>query len=279
VADPGQIEQILMNLAANARDAMPRGGTLTIGTQNVDVGTSRGKVPAGIPPGSYVMLTVTDTGSGMSEATRQQIFEPFFTTKTVGAGTGLGLATVYGIVKQNGGWIDVQSELGKGAAFHIWLPRISGVAAARSAVAPRTVTGGSERLLLVEDQEDVRNFAVEVLESRGYSVLPAADAESALALVERHPDPIHLLVTDVVLPGINGWELAQRLKASRPAMQVLFASGYAQNVIAASGVLEPGMSYIAKPYTPAELSAKVRQILAGNAPGNAPGNADLQIGS
>jgi signal transduction histidine kinase/ActR/RegA family two-component response regulator len=263
VADTGQIDQILMNLAANARDAMPRGGTLTIETCNIDVGTRRGDAPAQIPPGAYVMLTVTDTGSGMSEAIRKQVFEPFFTTKAVGSGTGLGLATVYGIVKQNRGWIDVQSEIGTGTTFHIWLPRLSGDAVTKSAVVPQAATRDSERLLVVDDQEDVRKFAVEVLESHGYSVLSAADAESALALMERHPDSIHLLVTDVVLPGINGRDLAQRLRASRPAMQVLFTSGYSQDVIAASGVLDPGVSYIAKPYTPGELATKVKEMLAG----------------
>ena len=267
VADPGQVEQILMNLAANARDAMPRGGTLTIETRNIDVVKHRGQVQAEIPPGSYVMLTVTDTGSGMSETTRQQIFEPFFTTKPVGSGTGLGLATVYGIVKQNGGWINVQSKPGAGTAFQICLPRVSGTAASKTGTAPRVVIGGSELLLVVEDQEDVRKFAVEVLESRGYSVLSSVDGESALVLAERYPAPIHLLVTDVVLPGINGRDLAQRLKASRPAMNVLFTSGYTHDVIAEHGVLEPGVSYIAKPYTPGELAAKVRELL-GKAPQN-----------
>jgi len=263
VADPGQIDQILMNLAVNARDAMPGGGTLTIETRNVEVSDPGEGTPIAIPAGSYIKLMVTDTGSGMSETTRQQVFEPFFTTKALGGGTGLGLATVYGIVKQNGGWIDVQSELGAGTAFHIWLPRVSAAAVSESSGAPNGAAGGAQRLLVVDDQEDVRRFAVEVLESHGYSVLSAADAESALELIERHPDPIQLLVTDVVLPGINGRELARRLMTLRPTTQVLYMSGYTRDVIAARGVLDPSVSFLAKPYSPGELVAKVKEILAG----------------
>jgi len=263
VGDSGQVEQILMNLAANARDAMPRGGTLTIETRNVEVAANDAGRFTDIPPGQYVMLSLTDTGSGMTEVTRQKVFEPFFTTKAAGSGTGLGLATVYGIVKQNGGWIDVESELGKGSAFHIWLPRTDEVAASRAAAVPQTAAHGSERLLLVEDEADVRQYATQVLKAHGYAVLSAPDAESALALLEDQTGPIDLLVTDVVLPHMNGRDLAQRLKADRPAMQVLFTSGYAQDVIAEHGVLDPGVAYIAKPYTPEELNAKVREILAG----------------
>jgi signal transduction histidine kinase len=262
VADPAQIDQILMNLAANARDAMPHGGTLTIETRNIKVDQQGKNADAEIPPGAYVMLVVTDTGAGMSLETQQHIFEPFFTTKEQGRGTGLGLATVYGIVKQNGGGISVQSDVNQGTSFRICLPSIHANEATTAVPAPPAVSGGSELILVVEDQEDVRRFAVQVLESRGYSVLSSEDAETALDLAERHANPIHLLVTDVVLPGMNGSELARRLKALRPAMQVLFTSGYSRDVIAEHGVLEQSTAYIAKPYTPGELSAKVGELLS-----------------
>jgi CheY-like chemotaxis protein len=251
-----------MNLAANARDAMPHGGTLTIETRNIKVDQQGKNADAEIPPGAYVMLVVTDTGAGMSLETQQHIFEPFFTTKEQGRGTGLGLATVYGIVKQNGGGISVQSDVNQGTSFRICLPSIHANEATTAVPAPPAVSGGSELILVVEDQEDVRRFAVQVLESRGYSVLSSEDAETALDLAERHANPIHLLVTDVVLPGMNGSELARRLKALRPAMQVLFTSGYSRDVIAEHGVLEQSTAYIAKPYTPGELSAKVGELLS-----------------
>jgi signal transduction histidine kinase/CheY-like chemotaxis protein len=262
VADTSQIDQILMNLAANARDAMPHGGTLKIETREVEVDHFGKNADVQMPPGLYVLLTVTDTGAGMSEETLQNIFEPFFTTKEHGRGTGLGLATVYGIVKQNGGWIDVQSEPGKGTTFRVWFPRTSGIDATAPAPMPAPVSGGSEILLVVEDEEGVRKFAVEVLKSRGYTVLSSEDAEAALALSERYANTIHLLVTDVVLPGMNGRELARRLKAIRPAMQVLFTSGYNRDVIAEHGVLEPGTAYLAKPYSTGELASKVRELLS-----------------
>ena len=267
VADPGQIEQILMNLAANARDAMQGRGTLTIETRNRIVGKHERLAKSDLPPGSFVVLSVTDTGAGMSQEVQQHIFEPFFTTKERGSGTGLGLATVYGIVKQNGGWIEVYSELELGTAFHITLPRITGPNVAEEVEIPPAVTAGTGSLLLVEDEEDVRRFAVEVLEDHGYFVLAAADGEAALMLAENHPDPIDMLVTDVVLPGMNGRDLAKRLKSARPGVQVLFTSGYTQDVIAEHGILEHGTAYIAKPYTPGELAAKVQDIL-GKTPGN-----------
>lgn len=263
VADSSQIDQILMNLAANARDAMPQGGSLTIETRNIEI-DRRGRNPdADVPPGAYVMLTVADTGTGMDAETLQHVFEPFFTTKERGGGSGLGLATVYGIVKQNGGWIDVHSEPEDGTAFHIFLPQVSGTKEISSnAEAPAATAGAAEVLLIVEDQDDVRKFAVEVLQARGYAVLSAADGESALALVESHPEPIQLLVTDVVLPGMNGRQLALRLKAVRPGMLVLYTSGYTRDVIAEHCVLEPDTVYIPKPYTPGDLAAKVRELLA-----------------
>jgi signal transduction histidine kinase len=267
LADPVQMDQILMNLAANARDAMPRGGTLTIETRNIEVDSQGKDADVEIPPGTYVMLTVTDTGDGMSQETQQHIFEPFFTTKEQGRGTGLGLATVYGIVKQNGGAISVQSEIDQGTSFRICLPSIHGIEPAATVSTPPAASAGSEVVLVVEDQDDVRRFAVEVLKSRGYSVLSAEDGEAALELAAQHKGPIHMLVTDVVLPGMNGRELAKRLKALRPTMQVLFTSGYTRDVIAEHGILEPGTTYIAKPYTPGELSAMVRELLS-KPPGN-----------
>ncbi len=261
-ADPVQVDQILMNLAANAQDAMPDGGALRIQTRNIMVVGRGDNAPAELPPGTYVMLSVTDTGAGMSPETQQHIFEPFFTTKPRGRGTGLGLATVYGIVKQNGGWIFVESELGKGTSFQIYLAGITGHTETSSERVHPSFSVGFESLLVVEDEDDVRSFAVEVLKSCGYSVLAAADAESALELAGKCTQPIDLLLTDVVLPGMNGRQLAKCMKANRPHMQVLFASGYAQDVIAENGILEAGTDYIAKPYAPADLAAKVKELLS-----------------
>jgi signal transduction histidine kinase/CheY-like chemotaxis protein len=262
LADPGQMHQILMNLAANARDAMPDGGELFIETSNVEID---GKFAAQHPetaPGPYVLLTVTDTGQGMDQATAMQIFEPFFTTKGLGSGTRLGLATVYGIVRQNSGWIGVQSEPGKGASFQIYLPRISAVPSPEPLreSAPATLTGG-ETVLIVEDQKEVLQLARTTLESYGYRVLEAAHAEEAILVSGGYPGPIDILVTDVVLPGMNGRELAGRLIASRPAMKVLFVSGYAGDVIAHRGVLDSGLEYLPKPFSPDGLAAKIREVL------------------
>jgi len=267
LADPVQIDQILMNLASNARDAMPRGGTLTIETRNIKLDQQGKNADAEIPPGTYVVLIVTDTGDGMSKETQQHIFEPFFTTKEQGKGTGLGLATVYGIVKQNGGGISVQSEINKGTSFRICLPSIHRIEEIATVSTLPAVSAGPEVILVVEDQEGVRKFAAEVLKSRGYSVLSSADGEAALELAAHYPDLIHLLITDVVLPGMNGSELAQRLKTLRPTMQVLFTSGYTRDVIAERGILEPTTAFIAKPYTPGELAAKVHEVLP-QTPGN-----------
>lgn len=261
VADPGQIDQILMNLAANARDAMPDGGTLTIGTQDVRLERRFQNADEEVPPGSYAVLTVSDTGTGMSLETQRHMFEPFFTTKEQGRGTGLGLATVYGIVKQNGGWIAVDSEPRKGTTFQIYFPSITETCTTSAPSAPPAVADGSERVLVVEDQEDVRKFAVEVLKARGYTVLASENGEAALELVMSHSKPIHLLLTDVILPGINGKDLADRLKAIRPDMEVLFTSGYTRDVIAQHCILEPGIAYLAKPFTPDGLASKVRELL------------------
>jgi signal transduction histidine kinase len=262
VADPGQIEQILVNLAVNAHDAMPRGGILTIETRNLTI-DKHARDKRSLAPGQYVMLRIADTGEGMSEDVRQHIFEPFFTTKERGKGTGLGLATVYGIVKQNGGSIEVESAVGAGTSFEICWPRVD-APANRTEPAPdrRGATAGVGCVLVVEDEEDVRKYAVEVLESHGYTVLPAADGETALQLAAGYAETIDLLITDVVLPGINGREVAEQLRTQRPGIRVLYKSGYARDVIARHGVLAPEVEYLAKPYSPADLLSRVQQILS-----------------
>jgi PAS domain S-box-containing protein len=262
-ADPGQIEQVMMNLAVNARDAMPKGGRLTIETSNADLDRGFFK-KHGIPEESahrhFAVLIVSDSGVGMDQATKQRIFEPFFTTKAKGEGTGLGLATVYGIVKQSGGFLLVDSEPGRGATFTIYLPRIEG-AVAREAVAStrvRPVTG-TETVLLVEDEEHVRMLARALLDRNGYHVIEAADAEKAAGLAQR--DDIDLLLTDVVMPGQSGPELFARLKPLHPKMKVLYVSGYADHTIVRRGILEPGLSFVQKPFTAAALMGKVRDVL------------------
>ena len=262
MADPGQIHQVLMNLLVNARDAMPDGGRVTIETANVEIkGTERREVPAG----SYVLLAVTDSGVGMDDETRQHIFEPFYTTKPLGEGTGLGLSMVYGIVKQGGGWIWVYSEPGQGTTFRIYWPRTDATAALNnvSQHVPAELNG-NETLLLLEDERDVRELATELLTSRGYSILKAANGDDALQISSSYPQTIHVLVTDVVLPGLNGRQVAERLKAQRPELKVLYTSGYTQAAIAHRGVLEPGVAFIPKPYTPDDLAAKVREVLAAD---------------
>jgi two-component system cell cycle sensor histidine kinase/response regulator CckA len=264
-ADPGQIEQVLMNLAINARDAMPHGGKLTIGTENVHLGEEYASQHIAVKPGPYVMLAVSDTGVGMDERTRARIFEPFFTTKGAGKGTGLGLSTVYGIVKQSGGNIWVYSEVGRGTTFKIYLPRVDEGAQADepSAVAEEGLEG-TETILLAEDEQVVRDLAREVLEMYGYRVLVAADGDAALSTCERHAGPIHLLVTDVVMPTAGGPELSRRLRQSRPEMRVLFMSGYTDDAIVHHGVLDDGVNFIQKPFEPEALARKVREVLGQN---------------
>ncbi len=258
-ADPGQIEQVLMNLIVNARDAMPGGGRITVRTENVEFDREATAVPFGAPLGRCVKLSVTDTGHGMDEATRARLFEPFFTTKDPGKGTGLGMSLVYGIVKQAGGEIEVASAMGDGTSIAICLPRIEEAAEQRSeAPAPSKAECGSETILLVEDEDDVRKLVVDVLTQRGYSVLETSRPEEAVHICQAHPKEIHLLLTDVVMPGMNGRELAERLAWMRPDMKTVYMSGYTQDA-KISGGLEA--LFLRKPFTPSVLAKKIRQVL------------------
>jgi PAS domain S-box-containing protein len=265
-ADPGQIEQVITNLAVNARDAMPQGGRLTIETQNVEIDDDyahQNEVDA--PPGSYVLLAVSDSGAGMDEATRTRIFEPFFTTKGPGKGTGLGLSTVYGIVKQSHGSICVYSEVGQGTSFRIYLPQVA-EASGIDRPAPTVVSSsGTETILLAEDSAGLRKLATRVLESGGYTVLGAATGEEAVRLLERHEGPVHLLLSDVVMPGMSGRHLAGQLARTRPVMKVLYMSGYTSDTIVRHGVLEAQVAFLNKPFTAAALLRKVREVLDSQA--------------
>ncbi|MEY2506057.1 MAG: two-component system, cell cycle sensor histidine kinase and response regulator CckA [Verrucomicrobiota bacterium] len=262
-ADPSQLEQVVLNLGVNARDAMPRGGKLIIRTENVTLdGTAARQISASLAPGDYVMLSVADTGAGMDEETMSHIFEPFFTTKGPGKGTGLGLATVYGIVRQTGGGISVESELGKGSTFCIYLPVESApVDFTRVPLAPLEKTDNFETVLVVEDEEIVRELVCEVLEHQGYNVLCAPDGIEALNLADGFDGDIHLLVTDVIMPHMNGHELAGKLCALRPNMKVLYVSGYSDNDIGDHGTLDPRHELLQKPFTPQTLARKIRDVL------------------
>lgn len=259
-ADPSQIEQVIMNLAVNARDAMPNGGKLSIETDNVHLDEAYCREHVGVTPGEYVMLAVSDTGCGMDEETKARIFEPFFTTKEPGKGTGLGLSTVFGIVKQSGGSIWVYSERGHGSTFKVYLPRVAeaGEEAPRGEAASRR---GSETVLICEDDEKIRALARTIVAAQGYTVFEAGGANEALLFQSRYTGPIHLLLTDVVMPQMNGRELAQRLRASLPNLKVLFMSGYTQDAITSQGTLGPGIEFIQKPFTPEALSNKIRDVL------------------
>jgi len=263
LADPNQVEQVLMNLAVNARDAMPRGGRLTIETQNVDVDDAVAARMLGIKAGPFVLLAVSDNGSGMDPETQAHIFDPFFTTKEHGKGTGLGLSTVYGIVKQSGGYIFVQSEIDRGSAFKIYLPRVERTTDPRLDLAPAAPAFGpaEETILLVEDEQMVRELVRQLLVQQGYTVLTASGGAEALGHSQRHPGPIHLLLTDVVMPQMSGRELAIFLASSRPDTRVLYMSGYTDDAIFHHGVLEPGTAFIQKPFTPETLEASIRQVL------------------
>ena len=261
-ADPGQIEQVLMNLAVNARDAMPGGGRLTIETHNADLDQGYARQHAEVPPGRYVMLAVSDTGQGMPPEVRARAFEPFFTTKEAGKGTGLGLATVHGIVKQSGGHVFVYSEKGHGTTFKVYFPRVDAAQApAETAPVEPAPPRGSETILLVEDEGTLRELIRECLESSGYTVLEAGHGAEALKLCERHPGPIHLLMTDVVMPGISGRELAAQVGAARPAIRTIYMSGYTDDAVVLHGVLSEGMAFLQKPFTEEALARKVREVL------------------
>ena len=260
--DPGHFQQILVNLVVNARDAMAGSGEILIETSNVDLDDGYCAGRSYLKPGRFVMITVSDTGHGMSEEVKAHIFEPFFTTKGKGRGTGLGLATTYGAVKQAGGSIEVYSEVGIGTTFKIFLPRVEGEAS-RQAIGsqPHSFSGGTETVLLVEDDDIVRNLCVRVLEELGYRVLRASNGTEAIALSRKHGDRIDLLMTDVVMPGMNGGELATQLILHHPEMKILFTSGYTEDVIVHHGVLDDGVSFIGKPYSPTALAMKIREVL------------------
>ena len=256
-ADLGQIEQVLLNLAINARDAMPQGGRLTIETRNVEL-------DSGMIKGSHVLLAISDTGCGMTEEVKTRIFEPFFTTKDAGKGTGLGLATVFGIVKQSGGHIEVYSEVGLGTTFKVYLPRVESMPGGpKSTIGIRTPPRGTETVLLVEDEDGVRLLTRNVLRECGYTVIEAANGKEAMREAEGYPDSLQLLVTDVVMPGIGGRILAEQLSATRPHLKVLFLSGYTDDAVVRHGILHDQVHFLQKPFTPVSLALKVREVLDG----------------
>ena len=262
-ADPGQIEQVIMNLVVNARDAMPRGGRLVIETANVTLNAAYAREHIDVVPGEYVMLAVHDTGTGMAEDIKVHIFEPFFTTKERTRGTGLGLSTVYGIVKQSGGSIQVDSEVGKGTTFEIYLPLVHGKGEPVSCASPANVHKGTETVLLVEDDDQVRHLAEHILQRCGYTVHVAANGEKAISFLERHHGSLELLVTDVVMPGMSGPELAAYFVKHWPASKVLYISGYTDDAIGDHGVLQEGINLLQKPFTPVTFGEKVREVLDG----------------
>ncbi len=260
-ADPGQMEQIILNLAVNARDAMPNGGTLTIQTGNLDLAAEDAEPRPPLPPGRYVLLSVADTGVGMSQDVRARIFEPFFTTKPEGQGTGLGLATVYGIVKQSGGYVWVDSAEGEGATFRIYLPRVDHPHESAAAGAGPVAPGGTETILLAEDTESLRDMIRETLEERGYRILAAADGVEALTLARAFEGEINLLLTDVIMPNMGGAELAAKLVSLRPSTRVAFMSGYTDGALSRHGVLGEGVLLMEKPFTTDRLARVVREAL------------------
>jgi len=261
-ADPNQIEQVIMNLAINARDAMPDGGTVTIETGNVTLDDAYAAQHVSVIPGEYVMLAVSDTGCGMDAKTQSRIFEPFFTTKPAGRGTGLGLSTVYGIVKQTGGNIWLYSEPGKGTTFKIYLPAIAALPEDIGKVAPAEAPRrGAGTVLVVEDDEQLRRLTHRALDAQGYTVLVADRGATALDIARRHKGEIDLLLTDVIMPDTNGRKLAETIQAARPGMRVLYMSGYPDGAIASHGMLEPGVAYLAKPFTTEAITRRVREVL------------------
>jgi CheY-like chemotaxis protein len=261
-ADPGQIDQVIANLAVNARDAMPHGGKLTIETRDVELDADYARQHGvAVRPGPYVMLAITDTGTGMDEITRARIFEPFFTTKASDKGTGLGLSTVYGIVKQSEGLVWVYSEVGQGTSFKIYLPRVADVAGRTPQQPTIAPAHGTETILVVEDVEGLRKLAARMLHVAGYTVLTAADGQEARLLLERVDTPVHLMLTDVVMPGLSGPNLAQLFERSRPEMKVLYMSGYTDDTVMRHRILEEGLPFISKPFSVVGLTRKVREVL------------------
>jgi nitrogen-specific signal transduction histidine kinase/ActR/RegA family two-component response regulator len=276
-ADQSQIEQVILNLLVNARDAMPRGGKLTIETASAELNDEYARGHTGVRPGKYAMLAVSDTGVGMDSETQAHIFEPFFTTKELGKGTGLGLATVYGIVKQSSGWIWVYSEVGKGTTFKIYLPQVDErVQPPESSKTRSLAPGGTETILVVEDQDSIRELTREFLKGSGYTMLEARDGSEALQLAERYKGVIDLLVTDVVMPKMGGRELAHRLSAVRPLIKVLYMSGYAENSAAEPDILDQNSVWLQKPFPLDSLLHKVREVLdAASVVGNLPRTGQL----
>jgi PAS domain S-box-containing protein len=260
-ADAGQLEQVLMNLVVNAKDAMPAGGKLIIQTKNVVIDERDRPEQQFIRPGNYVTLSVSDTGMGMDKETQSRIFEPFFTTKEKGKGTGLGLSTVYGIVKQSGGYVMVQSEQGRGTIFNIYLPKVEDAVEKQAPQAPSAALGGSETVLLVEDEESVRQLVRDTLTAKGYKVLEAESGEVGLAAAAGHQGKIDLVITDVVMPGMSGRDLVKQLALARPEARVLYLSGYTEDAIVSDGSIESGTAFLQKPFSLQNLSRKVREVL------------------
>ncbi len=263
-ADPSQVEQVLLNLAVNARDAMPNGGELTIETKNVEIEKSQAEMSQGqgMSPGSYVQLSVSDTGTGIDEKTRARLFEPFFTTKQIGKGTGLGLATVYGIVKQSGGHVIVKSQMGKGTSFNVYFPKAQEVdtASNNDGHTPAVLTG-AETVLLVEDAEPLRRLVKILLERTGYTVLEARNSPDAARIAEKHPGAIDLLLTDIVMPQLDGIQLGDHLRFLRPEMKVLYMSGYAASATVRPAIAQPPVEILPKPFTAEALLRMVRKVL------------------
>jgi two-component system cell cycle sensor histidine kinase/response regulator CckA len=260
-ADPGQIEQVLLNLVVNARDAMPRGGHLTIETHNVDLDEEYVRHHVETQVGRYILLAITDTGKGMNEAIKARIFEPFFTTKEVGKGTGLGLSTVFGIIKQSGGHIEVYSEEGRGTTFKIYLPRVPRGSSTSIGSVQSPIPKGTETILVAEDEEGVRSLVRLALVSYGYNVLESQHGEEALEVFRNYSDRIHLLMTDVVMPRMSGRQLANHITVLQPDIKVLFLSGYTDDAVVRHGMVEAGVPFLQKPFTPTMVARKVREVL------------------
>jgi CheY-like chemotaxis protein len=262
MADSGQIEQVLMNLATNARDAMPKGGVLTIATARIDMKTEITGLYGVLEPGPYAVIAVSDTGAGMDEDERQKIFEPFFTSKETGKGTGLGLSIVYGIIKQHNGEINVYSASGKGTTFKIYLKLIPSEEEKTAASAVPEIVGGSETILIAEDDQDVRQYMVSILEEFGYTVIEAVDGDDAVRQFGRHGNRVDLLLFDVVMPNKNGKEAYDAISATNRNVPVLFTSGYTADIIHNKGVIDRNLNFISKPVSPQELLAKIRETLS-----------------